>query len=182
MRRTNTNLKRIAFVKKLIVFVTIQIALIIVFAQTIVNSTPIDTKHLKSAIIVVDSVEYEYEFINGRMFRLFANSKEYTFPKFPVYNEADYSMLELYQSVHIGDEVTVVYIETEEYNLVVGANMGNNVLRSVDTYSEYLEKQYKIGWTTFLIVEVVFVCILIVFVLFHVKELKFFRCPKNSLK
>ena len=174
MRKTNTNLKRMKIVKQLIVLGVIQVVIIVVFAFILASSATGDVSELKTATITVDKIAYEYEFISGRMFSVFSDSVEYCFPKIPVAGTDEFSMIELRESITIGENLTVEYTEKENYNVIIGAYSGNEVLRSAEAYYAFQNNQFIMGIVTFGVVEIIFLAILIFFVFFHQKELKFF--------
>ena len=180
MKKTNRNLKRIKFVKRLLVFVIIQVVLAVLAILVLKITSPINPSELKSATIIVDEVEYEYRIINRRMFRVFSSSNEYAFPKFPINGTTEYSMAELYTAINIGAELTVEYIEMGNQNLVIGARLNNEVLRSVDAYNKFTVTQQITSIVTFSIIELIFITILVFFVLYNCKALKLFPYKKRS--
>ena len=182
MRKTNFNLRRLKFLKRMIVFLLIQAIIISLFILIRHSHTPVENQDLKKAVVVVDNVEYEYKLIGDRMFSIYSDSKEYGFPKIPTINTSEYSMYQLYKTINIGDSLTIEYIEDGENNKIIGACLNNKTLRSVNGYNSFIKTEQVFGVLTFIIVEIVFVVILLLFLLFYRKELNSFFLMQKPKK
>jgi hypothetical protein len=158
----------------MIVFLLIQAIIISLFILIRHNHTPVENQDLKKAVVVVDNVEYEYQFISHRMFSIYSDSKEYAFPKITIINTSEYSMYQLYKTINIGDSLTIEYIEDGENNKIIGACLNNITLRSVNGYNSFIKTQQVLGVLAFIMVEIIFVVILFLFLLFYRKELNSF--------
>lgn len=183
MRKTNRNLKRLKFFKRLAIFVAVQILLIVLFVgidRDIVCDF-IEESKLTESVVVVETTKYEYKFATGRVFSFFADGKEYHFPKFPIIGTNEYSMKHLKQAVCEGDELVVQYVEGSREYKVIGAQKGNTTLRSVEAYDHYLRQQHTMTIVAFVIVEMVFLAVLVLFVLFYWKEIKLFSKKKKKI-
>lgn len=184
MRKTNLNLKRVKFLKRLAVFAAVQVLLIVLFVcidRDIVCEF-IEDSELKESVVVVEKTNYEYKFATGRVFSFFADGAEYHFPKYPIIGTDEYSMNHLHQTICAEDELVVRYVESSRGYTIIGAQKGDTVLRSVEAYDNYIRQQHTMTIVAFVIVEVVFLAVLAFFVLFYWSELKLFSRKKKKKK
>lgn len=179
MKKTNLNTKRTKFIKRLLLFSAVQV-LIIAVAVISFNTVDIDSDELNTATVVVDEIVYEYEFISGRVFAFYSKGEKYCFPKYPVYNTNEYSMNQLYETITVGDELVVEYMDETDRKLIFSAKKEGNILRSLDGYFDFAKNQRTAGIIGCTIIELVYLAILILFILYHYKELKFFSTGKRK--
>ena len=182
MRKTNLNLKRVKFFKRLAVFAAVQVLLIVLFVgidRDIVCEFIEDSK-LKESVVVVEKTNYEYKFAIGRVFSFFADGVEYHFSKFPIRGTNEYSMEHLNQTICKGDELVIQYVESSTEYKIIGAQKGSAVLRSVEAYNKYIRQQHVLTIVAFVIVEVGGGAVLVFFVLFYWNELKLFSKKKKK--
>lgn len=182
MRKTNLNLKRVKFFKRLAVFMAVQAILIVLFVgiDCDIADDFIDENDLKESVVVVEKTTYDYLFAVGRVFSFFADGAEYCFPKYPIIRTIEYSMHDLRQVIGVGDELVVQYLEKPTGYEVIGAKKGDVVLRSVESYDHYIREQHTLTIVAFVVVETVFVAVLVFFVLFYWNEVKLFSRKKKN--
>ena len=184
MRKTNRNIKRVKFFKRLAVFFVAQAIIILLFVCIDKSQSDdlAESVDLKESTVVVDEVSYEYKFLAGSMFSFFSDSAEYHFPKYPIAGTNEYSMRDLYETVNAGDELTIQYVERPTGHTVIGAQKGDTVLRSVEPYDDFLREQHVLTIIALAVVEVIFAAVLIFFVWFYWDEVKLFPAKKSKKK
>ena len=183
LRKTNSNIRCVKHIRKIIVFLIVQLLIALVFFFIFASVTDIDETKLCSSQIIVDGVEFEYKFMVGEMFRFTSDSVEYVFPKFPILGTDEYSMFELYNTINVGDVVFVEYTQKGDYNSVIGAAKGEQILRSKTAYLDYLRRQRIVTVVALVVVEVIFVLCLILFVWWNWKDFKrMFRKKKKHVQ
>ena len=181
MRKTNLNIKRMEFIKKLCVFLLIQVALILCFNLIMTYGTG-EIQNPNTSTIIVDQISYEYKFMNGRMFSVFSNGNEYSFLKIAVADTNEYSMQELFENISIGDELVIDYVENRSSYLIIGARKNGEVLRSIEEYNKFAKKQHILGVIAFVTIELIFVAVFILFVILYGKGLKLFKKRTQKVK
>ena len=174
MKKTNTNIKRIKFAKRMAFLLVIQVAIIVVFWLISNGHSPIETSAIKETVITVDAVEYDYQYLNHGMFRVFCDSVAYGFPKIPTISTNEYSMHELYERIHVGDVLELQYIAMENENMIVEARMNNDTLRSLDAYNAFIKTQRKTDVISFVVIETLFVIATVFIIVFFGSELHLF--------
>lgn len=188
MRKTNLNLKRARFAKRLIIFPVIQALFAAIFVIAFNSNAPVNTNEIQTSLITVEKIECESKFLVGEMTTLTSNGVEYHFPKFPVVGTNEYSMHELYESIRPGDTLVVSYVDRNsrsspnEQRTVLDARSETQQFRSFEAYNRYCSKQRVTGIIICSIVEFVFLICFTFFVVHNLFELKFFQHRKRKKK
>ena len=172
MRKTNTNLKRVKFFKKILVLLIIQILIVLAFLYALKPDRPVNFEDLNKTTIIVDDVNYDYHIFTGSVFTVYSDGKEYEFAKFSIAGTDEYSMIELYETINEGDSLIIEYKETKNSKTILSAVLNGKVLRSVDGYNDFLTTQNRLRTISFIAVEVIFLTVSVFIVLIYGSEIK----------
>ncbi len=167
MNKINLSPKQKQTLCSLIIFALMQILIILVFSWLLYKSKPVDLENTKQITITVDNVRYqrgptEYYFI------IYSDSEKYLFSNYGRFGE--YSNRELYESISIGDRLTLTYYNSSSllhgnFNSVIEAQSNTEIYRSVEEYTKLTAGISTAVTIPFLIIELVFVGVLILYVL-----------------
>ena len=165
--------KRKLIIKQIILLVTFQLIIIIAALFIISLNIPIDSEEVCEITIEVEEINYEYQFLNRRMLRIVSDSEIYSFPKMPALETEDYSMKELHQRINVGDCLKIKYINSySEQRIIIDAYEGDEILRSMSSYNNYMAKQRNIGMITFILIEGIYIINFLLFLLINGKDIK----------
>lgn len=180
MRKTNLNIKRVNFFKKLSLFLIVQIIIVILFVLLINTSSPVNENALNKKIISIDKIEYHYVFMSGSHLSFYSEKEKYSFPKFPVLGTNEYSIPDLHDNIAVGDTVYVEYIKDGDSNIVIELHKGESFLRTSNGYNNFQRTQRPLCIIAFSIIEAFFLSALAFFILLYGKEIKLFQKRKHK--
>lgn len=164
-------------IKTIIVFFLIQLAICILFLWQVNGYQTVGVDDLKTSVVKVEKISYDYVFMIGDRLRFFSDNKEYGFPNIPVIGTNEYSMHQLSSAISEGDDIMVEYVEDDNSRTVYGAKKGNEILRSAKGYNSFVRQQRTIGCILLLIIEILFLCAFAFFVFVYQKV---FKKPKKK--
>ena len=88
-------------------------------------------------------------------------------------------MLELYETINIGDTLEIEYKEERSKNLIYSATKDGKSLRSVEGYNNFIESQKLPGILSFIFVELIFGISLTFVIILNKKEVSLLFKIKN---
>lgn len=184
MRKTNVNIKRIKFVKRMLIkFILGQIVILLVFVLLFQESKPIDINSCTNTRIIVEDKEYTRVYQEYKC-RIFSNGIRYDF--YNTGSSGKYTSKELYEKIVIGEILDISYINRYgffgKYNLIVDAKDETNIYLDFNSYNLQKEKANISVIIMFSIIELVFLSAFIVAFIFNRKELKIFLSKKKKHK
>ena len=175
MRKTNLNLKRVKFFKKIALFFVIQIIIFAFFASLMYGKSLTKTKLQTPYETTIKLDDVKYSRAGDTSCYVFSNSQKYIFTAVYTVWDDEYSNYELYKTLKPGDILNIQYIEDGKRKEIISAELNENILRSYDAYFEYVEREERYTIITFFVVECVFLLILSIYLFFAIPENKFFR-------
>lgn len=159
--------------KQVSVFLVIQILILAVFGIIYILDTPFDPSELKHGTITVDRVDYAHRLVEGSVCSLYSGDTEYRFARLPL-GEGEYSLYELYKSIQPGDTVSIIYEERSALlgtmNVILDARSGETVYRSLSYYTRFSDNNTLVGWIIFIIVELLWLIVFVIFLCFKIKN------------
>ena len=182
IRKTNTNLKRLKFFKSLLVFAVIQCFLFSIFVPEIYDAfVPVNSENSKQIKIVVDETYYDSSGRSSAKFYIYSNGIKYRFSNFGI--SGKYSNRELSEMVREGDVLSITYIEKYPFGVVnekwvVDARTETKVYRSLEEYNA--RKSPVLNILFFGFIELLFLSVFALYIVFHWKELKLFSYRKKK--
>ena len=147
-------------------FLAIQCVIFLLFSMIMYMSQPVDKDKVQNSIIVVDDTQFvrvarEYRFI------IFSNGIQYSFSNSP---SSGLSNTELYNTVQIGDEISIQYIEKcgllGKKNWVLDAQTDTEKLRCIEKYYEDKAKTSILVIVIFALIEILFLTIIFIYAKF----------------
>ena len=186
MRKTNLNVKRSIFLKRILkIFVITQFLILMFWGMGIYVSQPVKLNDCIEQQITVDYSKYELIY-QEYVCQVFSNGSKYEFPSTSAWT--NYTNKELHEEMMPGKVLNIKYTSGRSffrrYKLIVDARDEEHIYLDFDYYNSQ-----KIKGTTainfiFLIVEFVFLIYLACMFLFNYKELKFLlkKSPKGKNK
>ena len=165
--RVKRNLKNLNK-RAIVCAVIVQVLLIVVFADTITESRPIDIEDTKQVTITVEKTKRISGSKGPKWFIVYSDSDKYYFTEFGIFGK--YSNRELEGNISVGDELTLTYFEHfhifNNRNLVVEASNENQVFRTLEEYNEQYSGVNIVAIIIFVILEIIFLVIpILVFVI-----------------
>ena len=138
--------------------------IVLLFVCMLSQSHPVETQDIKQVDIIVDDVYY-YRFISESRVRISCDSIQYTFNSPSTAEE--YSCYELHKTISVGDRMTLHYYENNslfgDRNIVVGAHSETETYRSIEAYSKGKEGVIVVVFVIFILIELVFIAIAILY-------------------
>ena len=187
MRKTNRNIRKINFLKRIIALIGVEVIIVGLFSYAHYANEPIREETTKNITIVVDEVNSYYDMLAKRHVNVVANGVVYKFPRVsPIVKE--FSMSELYETIHPGDTLWIRYVESSgllglgpPVNSIVDARTETEQLRSIEAFNQVREDLQTIGIITFCILEFIFMVIVVSYFVINVKCLKLFYKKKKHV-
>lgn len=181
MKKAKRNVKAMKLVKKTVVFALVQLLIVVFFLRFISESKLIVLEDTTPITVTVDDIKYE-RVISEYRFSIYSDSIEYRFHNQGVF--ARYSNRELYETIEIGDEISIVYVErydlTGKYKSVIDARTEMIVYRSIEEYNELREPAFIAAIVISSIIELVFILVFIVWIMFNREGMKLFLSKNKS--
>lgn len=165
MKNSSFSLIERKLIRITIVLALIQLVITLTFVHVFRSNQQINVNDTKQIDIVVDDV-YHFRVSKENCLCVVSSSAKYVFKSRSTFEE--YSVEELYESIHKGDKLSLIYRETYnvfwKVNIVVDARNEFETYRTIEEYNE--GKQY-IPWFVvffFSIAEIVLIGIIFVYV------------------
>jgi len=159
-------------VKVLVVFFIIQLVIVSMLVY-IIKSASIERYHFYETTLVVDKIEYQYKmFTRHPVVSIYSDGIEYGFVIIPVINTKEYSMYELYKTIDEGDKLFISYIKKRSSNVIIGASLNNEVLRSKLGYERFLKEQKVCGIVVCGVLELIYVIVLWFFIMLYRNKIR----------
>lgn len=183
MRKTNRNIKRVIFLKRIIMsFILVQSMLALLFVLLFHQSKPIDINDCQSVRITVQDKEYVRRIHNNYICQISAGDAKYEFPGLGIFGR--YSSAEYYEAIEVGEQINLLYTTgyrlTGKYNLIVEAQGEDTLYLALDEYNA--QKPLVAVIVFFIIVEIVFLAVIITVFLFGAKDLKLFSEKRKKCR
>lgn len=157
IKRNLKNLNR----RAIVCVVIVQVLMIVVFADTITESRPINIEDTKQVTVTVEGAKRISGSRGPKWFIVYSDSDKYYFSEFGIFGK--YSNRELEEQVSVGDELTLTYFEHFHFlknrNLVVEASNENQVLRTLEEYNKQHSGVNVAAIIIFIILEILFLVI-----------------------
>ncbi len=174
--------KRRKIISDLAKFLVFQILIVTVFLYFFQITKPVKHAELVSGTITVDNIEY-YRAFSEYNLNIYSGSNKYSFPNLGTL--AEYSNSELHKQLSQGDIIEVIYYEKAhglrgKSRWIVEAKSETQTYRSL---SEYYNSKHGLPIfviAAFSILEIIFLCILIFYILLHKNEIKKSLTCRNS--
>ena len=158
-------------IRNVFISVLIQVLIIAMFFMAFNTSHPIDITDTKQAEITVDDTYCRF---TGRRLTttwlvISENSTEYIFSSLEP--SAEYSVNELYESISVGDRLSLRYYETfnilGKINLIVDARTENETYRTLEEYNNSKQGVDIAVIIVFSVIEVLFCVVAVLFFAFN---------------
>lgn len=164
MKHTIFSLAEKKLLRTVIVLVLIQLLIIFTFVFMFRNSQQINVNDTKQIDITVNDVYY-FRVLRENWLFVVSDSTEYLFTSRSTIKE--YSVSKLYESIHEGDELFLMYKETYtvlgKVNLVVDARSKTETYRTIEDYNDGKQGIPVFLVVVFSIIEIVFIGIVFVY-------------------
>ena len=172
--------------KALLSFALSQVLICLLFIFVIRTNTPINIDDCEIGNIVVEDVTFRY---GGRHARrkmyLISDNVAYYLP-----SSKEYRPGELKDAIKKGDSLTVIYYDTSHYwslfekkCSIVDARDGDTVYLDFDEHVETIRKSRIIGIVAISVLDLIFIGIFVLYVLFCKREIKrYFKEKSKKIK
>lgn len=164
MKSTRFSLPEKKLLRMVIVLFLIQLAIFFAFVSMFSDSQQINVKDTKQIDIIVDDVYY-FRVPREDWLFVVSDSTEYLFKSRSTFGE--YSVSRLYESIHEGDKLSLMFRETYtilgKVNLVVDAQSQTETYRTIENYNEGKKGVPIVISIIFSIIEVGFIGIIFVY-------------------
>lgn len=165
MKKIKFSLAEKRLFRILIVLAFIQLVIIFTFVYMLSESQLVDINETKQINITVDDIYY-YRKATENQLIIAADSEDYLFTGRSTSKEC--SVHDIYESISIGDRLSLTYYETydmgERVNVVVAANDETDTYRTLEEYNRGREKVPIFVIVLYAIIELVFVGVIFIYV------------------
>lgn len=147
-------------IKKFLPLLLVQLLIVFFFAYCIIDSQPIDISDTKQIDITVDDM-YKIHRHRGTWVAVVADSTEYIFQTGVLSEE--YSTSKLYQTISKGDNLSLIYYETDRIlfrgktNIVVDARTETEIYRSFEVFNRNRQNTPILIAIVFSIIELILI-------------------------
>ena len=170
MRKTNTNIKCLRYLKRFILcFVLGHVILVYLFLKCLNGTKPIQIESCKVDVILVEDTEYYHSRDSSCI--IYSAGSKYVFPNLGIFTK--YSSREFYETIEAGDSLSITYTG-KTHHTIVDARDDQEVYLDIESYN-LDKKKARVGvLVIFLILEIIFLSILVGNIISNRKMLKRF--------
>lgn len=185
MKKGKLSLVERKSIRTMLLFVIIQCLIIISFVRLVNASQQLDINDTKHIDITVDDI-YIVRVPNENWLVIVADSAYYLFTSRATFK--DYSVHELYDSISVGDQLSLIYCEADsilfkKVNNVVDARTEGEIYRSLDEFNKGKQGLPLAVVILFSLIEAFFCGIVILYVLLNKNTMKgFYKKIRNRVK
>ena len=172
--------------RALLSFALSQVLICLLFIFVIRTNTPINIDDCEIGNIVVEDVTFRYGGRHAsRKIYLISDNVAYYLP-----SSKEYRPGELKDAIKKGDSLTVIYHDTSHYwslfekkCSIVDARDGDTVYLDFDEHVETIRKSRIIGIVAISVLDLIFIGIFVLYVLFYKREIKrYFKEKSKKIK
>lgn len=150
----------------LVLFLLIQFFIIHMIVYYVKNSGPVNVNDTIEVDITIENI---YTVKSGKGSHYLVISSNSQFYKYRSNRSFDYTVSELYDSLSVGDRISVSYVEKDRFlfgkqNVIVGARQGDTIYRTIEEYNRVNRNIPVLDIILFSIPELIFLGFVFVYV------------------